>query len=305
MVIDYKEVDIQREEHVVLYNVNLQVHEGEFVYLTGVVGSGKSSLLKTIYGELDIHTGSAEVLGRNMRRIRRRKVPALRREMGIVFQDFRLLTDCNVRQNLDFVLKATGWKNRSERADRISEVLQIVGLSDKLEAMPFELSGGEQQRVCIARAILNRPKLILADEATGNQDTQSGLHTTQILHNLSKEGTAVIMATHNTLLLEQFPGTVYECRDNRLRLVDEDTGSLPEPELEPLPEPEPLHEPESEMEGETEPEPSAIVEDAEDIHFEEAEDLHIEDEIETENRMEDADKEDEDDIPIAIIDNNN
>ena len=126
MVIDYKEVDIQRDENVVLYNVNLQVHEGEFVYLTGVVGSGKSSLLKTIYGELDIHTGTAEVLGRNMRSIKRRQVPALRRELGIVFQDFRLLTDRNVRQNLDFVLQATGWKNRSERADRISEVLRIV-----------------------------------------------------------------------------------------------------------------------------------------------------------------------------------
>lgn len=219
MVIDYNEVDIQRDEQVVLYNVNFQVHEGEFVYLTGVVGSGKSSLLKTLYGELDIHTGKAEVLGRDLRRLKRRHVPSLRRELGIVFQDFRLLSDRNVRQNLDFVLRATGWSNRSQRANRISEVLTTVGLADKLEAMPYELSGGEQQRVCIARAILNKPRLILADEATGNQDAESGRQTTQLLHDLSKEGTAVVMATHNTHLPEEFPGTVYECRDHRLHLL--------------------------------------------------------------------------------------
>ena len=268
MVIDYKEVDIQRDENVVLYNVNLQVHEGEFVYLTGVVGSGKSSLLKTIYGELDIHTGTAEVLGRNMRSIKRRQVPALRRELGIVFQDFRLLTDRNVRQNLDFVLQATGWKNRSERADRISEVLQIVGLADKLEAMPYELSGGEQQRVCIARAILNKPRLILADEATGNQDAESGKQTTQLLHDLAKEGTAVIMATHNTLLLDQFPGTVYVCRDHRLLMLGENDSPAPLPEPEVIPE----------MEDTTLSEEEVRVEDKEDA---------------------------EDDIPVATIDNNN
>ena len=182
-------------------------------------GSGKSSLLKTLYGELDIHTGKAEVLGRDLRRLKRRHVPSLRRELGIVFQDFRLLSDRNVRQNLDFVLRATGWSNRSQRANRISEVLTTVGLADKLEAMPYELSGGEQQRVCIARAILNKPRLILADEATGNQDAESGRQTTQLLHDLSKEGTAVVMATHNTHLPEEFPGTVYECRDHRLHLL--------------------------------------------------------------------------------------
>ena len=266
LIIDYHEVDIQREDQVLLYNVNLQVHEGEFVYLTGVVGSGKSSLLKTIYGELDIQTGTAEVLGRNMRSIRRRQVPALRRELGIVFQDFRLLTDRNVRQNLDFVLQATGWKSRTERADRITEVLQIVGLSDKLESMPYELSGGEQQRVCIARAILNKPRLILADEATGNQDAESGRQTTRILQDLAKEGTAVIMATHDTRRLEQFPGTVYVCQDHRLRRLEEDT--VPQP----MPEPEP--EPESEPEDMTS-----------------NQDTHIEDE--------------DDDIPVATIDNNN
>ena len=221
MVIEYKEVDIQRDEQVVLYNVNLQVQEGEFVYLTGVVGSGKSSLLKTIYGELDIPTGTAEVLGYNLRSIKRRKVPCLRRELGIVFQDFRLLLDFNVRQNLDFVLRATGWKDRTQRANRITEVLTIVGLADKQEAMPYQLSGGEQQRVCIARAILNRPRLILADEATGNQDAESGRQTLRLLHDLSKQGTAVIMATHNTQLPKEFPGTVYECRDHRLFRIEE------------------------------------------------------------------------------------
>jgi len=231
MVISYKEVDIQRDEQVVLYNVNFEVHEGEFVYLTGVVGSGKSSLLKTIYGELDIANGTAEVLGRNMKTLKRRQVPNLRRELGIVFQDFRLLTDRNVRQNLDFVLRATGWKNRSERADRISEVLEIVGLADKLEAMPYELSGGEQQRVCIARAILNKPKLILADEATGNQDAESGRQTTKLLHELTKGGTAVVMATHNTVLQELFPGTVYTCRNHRLYAGAEETAKNTENDI--------------------------------------------------------------------------
>ena len=225
MIIQYKEVDIQHDEDMVLYNVNMTVHEGEFVYLTGVVGSGKSSLLKTIYGELDITNGSALVLGQDMRRIKRRHIPALRKQLGIVFQDFRLLTDRNVRQNLDFVLRCTGWKNRTERAGRIAEVLKTVGLSDKIEAMPYELSGGEQQRVCIARAILNSPKLILADEATGNQDEESGIRTAHILYELSKQGTAVIMATHNNALISQFPGTVYDCKDHQLTLQEPITPS--------------------------------------------------------------------------------
>lgn len=215
LIVNFKEVDIQREDNTVLYNVNFAVGEGEFVYLTGVVGSGKSSLLKTIYGELDIHTGTAEVLGYNMRRIKRRHIPALRRQLGIVFQDFRLLMDRNVRRNLDFVLRSTGWKSRTERAERIRQVLETVGLADKQEAMPYELSGGEQQRVCIARAILNKPILILADEATGNQDSESGQQTARILYELAQQGTAVVFATHNNALIEQFPGRVYECKNNQ------------------------------------------------------------------------------------------
>lgn len=229
LIVNYKEVDIQREDNTVLYNVNFAVGEGEFVYLTGVVGSGKSSLLKTIYGELDIQTGTAEVLGYNMRRIKRRHIPVLRKQLGIVFQDFRLLMDRNVRRNLDFVLRSTGWKSRTERAARIREVLETVGLADKQEAMPYELSGGEQQRVCIARAILNKPLLILADEATGNQDSESGQQTARILYELAQQGTAVVFATHNNALIEQFPGRVYECKNNQFICHDSVITSASKP----------------------------------------------------------------------------
>ncbi len=216
LIISYQDVEIRRDDNLILSGVTFSVHEGEFVYLTGVVGSGKTSLLKTIYGELDIASGKAEVLGRNMLTIKRKHIPALRKELGIVFQDFRLLPDRNVRKNLDFVLRATGWKKREEREERIRQVLEIVGLTDKIDAMPYELSGGEQQRVSIARAILNSPKLILADEATGNQDAESGLRTVRLLHDLAKQGTAVIMATHNNNLIYQFPGSVFDCRDHQL-----------------------------------------------------------------------------------------
>lgn len=237
LIIDYREVDVQREDKTILYNVNFSVREGEFVYLTGIVGSGKSSLLKTIYGELDIETGSAHVLGYDMRSIRRRHIPALRRELGIVFQDFRLLDDRNVRRNLDFVLRSTGWHDRTERAERIRQVLDAVGLTDKQEAMPYELSGGEQQRVCIARAILNSPRLILADEATGNQDSESGIQTTRILYDLSRQGTAVVFATHNNALIERFPGRRYECRDNQCTCIEgatSDTEDIDDEEYIPV-----------------------------------------------------------------------
>lgn len=223
LILNYQRVDIQRGEHLVLRDVDLQVHEGEFVYLTGIVGSGKTSLLKTIYAELDISTGTAEVLGRNMLKLRRREVPALRRELGIVFQDFRLLMDRTVRANLDFVLRATGWRQKLARQTHIQEVMERVGLADILDKMPYELSGGEQQRVGIARAILNAPRLILADEATGNQDAESGRKTAMILHELAESGTAVIMATHNNALIQEFPGTVYECTEQRLMRRSETT----------------------------------------------------------------------------------
>ncbi len=240
LIINYREVDICREDKTLLYNVNFNVGAGEFVYLTGVVGSGKSSLLKTIYGELDIENGTAEVLGYDIRHIKRRQLPALRRQLGIVFQDFRLLTDRNVRRNLDFVLRSTGWRSRTERAERIRQVLETVGLADKQVSMPYELSGGEQQRVCIARAILNRPMLILADEATGNQDSQSGTQTARILYELAQQGTAVVFATHNNALIEQFPGRIYECNNNQL-ICHEGviTSATKRPEAKPLQESEP------------------------------------------------------------------
>ena len=222
MIINYEGVDIRRDDRTILHDVNWRVDAGDFVYLTGVVGSGKSSLLKTLYGELDIASGTANVLGQDMQRIKRHHLPALRRQLGIVFQDFRLLTDRNVHQNLDFVLRCTGWKRRAEREQRIDDVLGIVDLTDKKEAMPYELSGGEQQRVCIARAILNAPKLILADEATGNQDAESGRKTTQILQELAKGGAAVIMATHNNTLIQEFPGRVYECCNGQFIALEAD-----------------------------------------------------------------------------------
>jgi len=218
MIINYSNVTISRGDNIVLTDVDMTIEAGQFVYLTGVVGSGKTSLLKTIYGELDVTDGHAEVLGQDMRRIKRRNLPAMRRQLGIVFQDFRLLADRTVERNLDFVLRATGWKRKADRNERIIQVLTKVGLADKLNAMPYELSGGEQQRVCIARAILNSPALILADEATGNQDKESGIRTAEILYSLAKQGTAVIMATHNDALMEQFPGIVYTCTDHTLRL---------------------------------------------------------------------------------------
>ena len=172
-LIQYKNVEIHQQELCVLSDVNLELHKGEFVYLIGKVGSGKTSLLKTLYGELDVIDGEAEVLGYNMRSIKRKHIPQLRRKLGIVFQDFQLLTDRTVYNNLEFVLRATGWKNKQEIQDRIEEVLQLVGMSNKGYKLPNELSGGEQQRIVIARAVLNSPAIILADEPTGNLDSAS------------------------------------------------------------------------------------------------------------------------------------
>ena len=217
MRIEYQNVDIVQEEHVILKGVNFQAEAGEFIYLTGKVGTGKSSLLKTFYGELDVHTGSARVLDREMTKIKRRHIPALRKRLGIVFQDFQLLNDRTVRANLDFVLKATGWKKKKERNMRIHEVLEQVGMTAKADQMPYQLSGGEQQCVCIARAILNRPDIILADEATGNLDKENGRRATAILYDISKAGTTVVLSTHNEELISEFPGVVYRCGEGRLQ----------------------------------------------------------------------------------------
>lgn len=215
-LIRYKEVEIHQQELCVLSGVDLELHKGEFVYLVGKVGSGKTSLLKTFYAELDITSGEAEVLGYDMSRIKRKHIPPLRRKLGIVFQDFQLLTDRTVYENLEFVLRATGWKNKNEMKDRINEVLELVGMNNKGYKLPNELSGGEQQRIVIARAVLNSPEIILADEPTGNLDVETGRAITELLHSLSESGSLVIMTTHNLQLLREYPGRVYRCMEHRL-----------------------------------------------------------------------------------------
>lgn len=213
-LIRYTDVEIHQQELCVLNDVNLELHKGEFVYLVGKVGSGKTSLLKTFYGELDIASGEAEVLGYDMLHIKRKHIPQLRRKLGIVFQDFQLLTDRTVYDNLEFVLRATGWKSKGEIKDKIEEVLNLVGMSNKGYKLPNELSGGEQQRIVIARAVLNSPEIILADEPTGNLDSETGHAIAELLHGISEAGALVVMTTHNLQLLREFPGKVYWCADH-------------------------------------------------------------------------------------------
>ena len=213
-LIRYTDVEIHQQELCVLNDVNLELHKGEFVYLVGKVGSGKTSLLKTFYGELDIASGEAEVLGYDMLHIKRKHIPQLRRKLGIVFQDFQLLTDRTVYDNLEFVLRATGWKSKGEIKDKIEEVLNLVGMSNKGYKLPNELSGGEQQRIVIARAVLNSPEIILADEPTGNLDSETGHDIAELLHGISEAGALVVMTTHNLQLLREFPGKVYRCADH-------------------------------------------------------------------------------------------
>ena len=227
MFIEYKNVNIYQDDVCVLGNVNFHVDEGEFIYIIGHVGSGKSSLLKTIYCELDIDEGDeAVVLGRNLLKIKRKEVPALRKELGIIFQDFQLLHDRSVYKNLRFVLKATGWKGKTEIDERIDEVLEAVGMVDKKMKMPYELSGGEQQRIVIARAILNKPKMILADEPTGNLDPETADNIVSLLKQISLTGTAVVMSTHNLPMLDKYPGIVYQCNEGQIKDVTEEYNKI-------------------------------------------------------------------------------
>lgn len=218
-LIRYKNVNINQQELGVLEDVNLELNKGEFVYLIGKVGSGKTSLLKTIYGELDIQSGDAEVLGYNMSNIKRKHIPQLRRRLGIVFQDFQLLTDRNVHSNLSFVLRATGWSNKIAIKERIDEVLDQVGMTGKGYKMPNELSEGEQQRIVIARAILNRPEIILADEPTGNLDSETGRQIVELLKSICASGSAIMMTTHNLHLLSEYPGIVYRFENHQIKEV--------------------------------------------------------------------------------------
>lgn len=219
-LIHYRHANIYQDDYHVLENVDFHVEEGEFVYIIGKVGSGKSSLLKTLYCELDLDdTEEAEVLGRDLKNIRRKDIPSLRKEMGIIFQDFQLLHDRTVHKNMQFVLRATGWNDKTVREARIDEVLDAVGMADKKDKMPNELSGGEQQRIAIARAILNHPKIIIADEPTGNLDPDTARNIIRLLKDISKQGTAVVMSTHNIPLLDEFPGTVYRCNNGQFSEV--------------------------------------------------------------------------------------
>ncbi len=241
MLIDYKKAKIlQQDGKLILDNIDFHVDEGEFVYIIGRVGSGKSTLLKTIYLEIDIDEAeTATVLDTDIIGLKRKHVPALRRQIGTIFQDFQLLSDRTVYKNLRFVLKATGWKDKKDIDKRIAEVLDDVGMADKANKMPHELSGGEQQRIAIARAILNKPKMIVADEPTGNLDPETAENIIKLLRDISQTGTSVIMTTHNIPLLDKYPGIVYRCHDcqleettndfNKLSLPDDDANETDSP----------------------------------------------------------------------------
>ena len=228
MLIEYKNAKIcQTDGKVILADANLNAGEGEFIYLIGRVGTGKSSLLKTMYFELDLDEAEkAVVLNHDIKSLKRKHVPALRRQMGIIFQDFQLLADRTVRRNLEFVLKATGWKKKDEIEARVKEVLAEVGMEEKIDQMPHELSGGEQQRVAIARAILNKPKVIIADEPTGNLDPETAEKIIQLLRNISQTGTSVVMSTHNLPMLKKYPGIVYRCAEGHLEEVTGDYNKI-------------------------------------------------------------------------------
>lgn len=219
LLIDYKDVTVRRNEHVALRGVNLEVGHGEFVYLLGRVGSGKTSLMKSFYAEVPVQEGSARVFDYDLTAISRRDIPYLRRKTGIVFQDFQLLPDRTAYDNLSFVLEATGWRSADERHHRIEEVLAKVGMTSKAFKMPHRLSGGEQQRIVIARALLNRPELILADEPTGNLDPETGEQIMTMLHGLVSDGkTSVVVATHQIAFTRRYPGRILQC--GRKQLVE-------------------------------------------------------------------------------------
>ena len=215
-LIKYTDVDILRQDIRVLKRVNLTVDPGEFIYITGKVGSGKSSLLKTMYAEVPVAAGTAEVMGYDLGNIKSAEIPFLRRQVGIVFQDFRLLNDRNIYENLKFVLDATGWKDKNSMKERIETTLRQMGMLNKGYKMPYELSGGEQQRVVIARAMLNDPQLLIADEPTGNLDTVTAAQIMKRLQEIQQQGTTVIVATHNLGLIDQFPGRVLKCADRSI-----------------------------------------------------------------------------------------
>ena len=221
-----KDVALNHQEHQVLSDVNLQIYPGEFLYLIGKTGSGKSSLLRVLYGDLNLASGSGKVCDTDLSNLNRRNVHKLRRKLGIVFQDFGLLTDRSVNDNLDFALKATGWSKRKEIKNRIDEVLETVGLPHKGYKFPHELSGGEQQRVAIARALLNSPDFFLADEPTGNLDPETTREILTLMHGLTNSGCSVIMATHDHASVKEFPGKILKCENGEIRQVEKTYESV-------------------------------------------------------------------------------
>lgn len=222
IIIELKDCEIWQQDHLVLSNVNLSVSRGEYMYLVGKVGSGKTSLIKTLNAQVPLKEGTGIIAGYNLSKIRNREIPLLRRKLGIVFQDFQLLTDRNVHDNLEFVLRATGWKNKIEIEERIGDVLVKVGLERKGYKMPHQLSGGEQQRVVIGRSLLNDPSIILADEPTGNLDPETSEGIVRLLKDIGTTGRAVIVATHNYTILKKFPARTVKCEDGKLIDVRDD-----------------------------------------------------------------------------------
>ena len=213
-VIFFKDADISSGESVVVYGLNMEVREGDLVYIVGKVGTGKTSIIRTIIAENKLEAGHGEVCGYKLEELRRKEIPMLRRKIGVVFQDFQLLMDRSVEANLDFVLKSTGWKDREAMDKRISEALEAVGMQTKAHKMPHQLSGGEQQRIAIARAILNEPQIIIADEPTGNLDAETAEGILQLLMQINRErGTAIVMVTHNRSIIEHYPGRVFETKN--------------------------------------------------------------------------------------------
>lgn len=221
-LIHFAKADILGGESPVIYALDMDIMPGDFVYIVGKVGSGKTSIIRTITGETRLGGGEGTACGFSLGRLRRRDIPKLRRRLGVVFQDFQLLMDRTVEDNLEFVLRATGWSSREDMDDRIAEVLSDVGMTTKSHKMPHQLSGGEQQRVAIARAILNRPAVIIADEPTGNLDGETADGILQLLRKLNEDGTAVIMVTHNRAIFEKYPGRVFICKDESCKEREDD-----------------------------------------------------------------------------------
>lgn len=219
IIVEYEHVDLDRDGNNILSDINISISEGEFIYLIGKVGAGKSTFLKSLYYEIPLAKGHGQVLDYELENIKKKDIPYLRRKVGIVFQDFQLLIDRTAAKNLEFVLRATGWKNKDLIDMRITEVLTQVGMQNKGYKMPHELSGGEQQRIVIARALLNSPEIILADEPTGNLDPETGNQIVKLLHTISEKGTAVIMSTHNYAIVQKFPGRIIKCEDGHLKDV--------------------------------------------------------------------------------------